>query len=398
VYFDLSSKLNQRNVDDLLGDERPSSHPSATSTVKTPGDPFAGQAVNILVMGTDSRKGDNAAVTGDAVEGDRSDTTFIAHVSADRSRIDAISIPRDTWITMPDCEDGQGGVIPQAGATRVGFNAAFSAGYEAGGEDTGVAAACAIRAVEAMSDIHIDAYVVVNFMGFVQVVDAIGGLDVNLLCAIDAPKAEGLKLPAGVSHIDGLQAVSLARARTGVGVGDGSDLSRINRQHALFNAIMNKVFAMNYVTDMPKLYGLISAGLSSITTDIGSLTQIAGLAYSMRHLTMASVYFATVPIADAGDKSHVVIIKDRAADYWQALQADQPLIDVVEGSDPATSSSAPTSAAPTDPTSESSAPVTGSAAPDTASSDSPTNPISTELPPPVTTDAPAEIQRPSDCA
>ncbi len=211
VWFSLSNRLDHQDVDGILGSDRPSVvQNSATATVRYPGDPFAGRPMNILVMGTDSREGANAGISHDNPGGARADTTFIAHVSADRTRVDAVSIPRDTYITIPDCVDQQGKKIKEAGWMRMGFNAAFSYGAISGGS-TATGAACTIRAVEAMSDVRIDAYVVVDFMGFVNVVDAVGGVDVTLACPIKSAKAGGLELPAGVNHVDGYQAVDLAR-------------------------------------------------------------------------------------------------------------------------------------------------------------------------------------------
>jgi len=346
AWLDLNSKFHNQQIGNILGSSRPPTQ-SASATVKYPGDPYAGRAVNILVMGTDSREGGNTAVSGDDPGGMRSDTTFIAHVSADRTRVDIVSIPRDTWITIPDCTTQSGKVISEAGWMHMGFNAAFAYGADAGG-DVATGAACAIRAVEAMSNVRIDAYVVVDFMGFVNVVDAVGGVDVTLLCPIKSRDAGNLNLPAGVIHLDGATAVQVARARTGTGVGDGSDLQRITRQHALFNAIMAKVFAMNYVTDFPKLYNLVAAVIDSVTTDLGTnLAEIAGFAYSLKNLSMSNVTFMTIPIGDAGNGANVVLLPSQDKPVWEALAADQP----IPGSAPEQAAEQP-SQTPTDDTAQ----------------------------------------------
>jgi len=351
AWFDLNGRLNHQDVGSILGTDRPSTFtPTVPPSVKYPGDPFAGSPMNILVMGTDSREGANAAVSADDPGGMRSDTTFIAHVSADRTRIDVVSIPRDLFITIPKCTDQNGKVIPEAGQKNELFNAAFSYGSRAGGGSFAIGAACTIRAVEEMSDLRIDAYVVIDFMGFVDVVNAVGGLDVTLLCRINSPKAGGLDLPAGVNHIDGYTAVNLARARYGTGLGDQSDLQRINRQHMLFDALIDKVYAMNYVTDFPKLYNLVASVLGSLTTDIGdNLASIAGFGFSLRNLNTSNITFITIPIAGAGDGSHVVLRKSEAEPVWEALRTDQYLPGhepVTPGADEGTP---PSEAAPSDP-------------------------------------------------
>ena len=324
VWLDLGGRFNNETVKDIMGTSRPPSAGSTTN-VKYPGDPYAGRAVNILVLGTDSRDGANAGVAGNNVGGARSDTTLIVHVSADRTRIDVISIPRDTWITIPNCLDMDGDVIPEAGWAHMGFNAAFAYGVYSGGS-LATGAACAMRAVEQMSNLRMDAYVIVDFSGFVEVVDAVGGVDIQLLCPINAPKAHGLKLPKGVVHINGQTAVNLARARTGQGLGDGSDLHRIHRQQALFSAIISKVYDMNYVKDFPKLYKLVAAVIASVTTDIGeNLAQIAGFAYSLKDLSTSKLTFEMIPVMSAGNGVNVQIAQWAAEPYWAALRADKPM-------------------------------------------------------------------------
>ena len=377
AWFDLNGRLDNQDVDHMLSTDRPSTFtPTTAPSVKYPGDPFAGSPVNILVMGTDSREGGNSGVSGDDPGGMRSDTTFIAHVSADRSRIDVVSIPRDTLITIPQCTDDDGNLIDAAGWGNMGFNAAFGFGVADGGS-IAAGAACAIRAVEEMSDVRIDAYVVVDFMGFIEVVDSVGGLDVTLLCPIYSREAGGLDLPEGQVHLDGIEAVNLARARTGDGLGGGSDLERINRQHLLFNALVDKVYAMNYVTDFPKLYSLVGAVIGSLTTNLGSnLADIAGFAFSLKNLNTSNINFDTVPVSDAGDRVHVVLRTVAAEPIWEALRTDtylpgfEPAAPVVEGENPVVE----TSDNPVDPQN----PKTGAEAP----------------PPPPS--APV-VQSPSDC-
>jgi len=382
AYFDLNRRLNNQDVGSMVGTDRPSTFtPTTAPSVKYPGDPFAGMPVNILVMGTDSREGSNASVSGDDPGGMRSDTTFIAHVSADRTRIDAVSIPRDMYITIPQCVDQDGTVIDEAGWSNMGFNAAFSYGSMAG-NSFAAGAACTIRAVEQISDVRIDAYVVVDFMGFVDVVDDIGGLDVTLLCPIYSREAGGLDLPEGEVHIDGREAINLARARMGEGLGGGSDLERIERQHLLFNAIVDKIYAMNYVTDFPKLYSLVASVIGSITTDIGdNLADIAGFAFSLRNFNTANINFITVPVSDAENHSNVVLRKSAAEPIWEALRTDSYL----PGFEPV--------AAPDDAASGQTEPETSEAPDD----EEPQNPdTGEEAPPPAQPTAPV-VQRPSDC-
>ena len=378
AWFDLNGRFNNQDVEPMVGTDRPSTFtPTTAPSVTYPGDPFAGSPVNILVMGVDSREGSNTAVSGDDPGGIRPDTTFIAHVSADRTRIDSVSIPRDMYITIPQCVDEDGDLIAAAGWTDQNFNAAFGLAWDESGDSIPAGVACAIRAVEEMSDVRLDAYVVVDFMGFVDVVDDIGGLDVTLLCPIHAPEAEGLDLPEGQIHIDGFQAVELARARIGDGLGGGSDLERIERQHLLFDAVINKIYAMNYVTDFPKLYGLVADVIDSITTDIGdNLADVAGFAFSFRNFDTNNINFVTVPVTDAGNHSNVILDNSDAEDIWEALRTDSYL----PGYEPTEASVEDTQADSSEP--EASSDQLNQPTDEQTSASEPTAPV---------------VQRPSDC-
>src|SRR5699024_9463447 len=173
VYQDFSSRLLARSSDisELLGTSRPE------ATLK-PTDSWEGQALNILVVGSDSRGDENADIGGD-FEGMRSDTAMIVHVAADRSRVDVVSIPRDLIVAIPSCPlPGGGESAPRPLGTNefdgVRFNAAFATGGQ--GEDLSHAAACAILTVEEMTDVFIDDWAVIDMDGFATMVDAIGGV------------------------------------------------------------------------------------------------------------------------------------------------------------------------------------------------------------------------------
>jgi len=326
----LNSRLGKATTGDMLGSDRPTENASI-STVRSAGDPFAGRALNILVIGSDSRAGDNNDLTGgDSIDGQRSDTTFILHVSADRTRVEVLSIPRDTLITIPACVYNDNSRVPGSGATRQKFNSAFSYGSSGSKGTLASGVACTIKTVETMSKVRIDGFVVVDFAGFAKIVDTIGGVDIYLPCKVKSPKADNLNLPKGVNHLDGATATSYARARTGVGLGDGSDLMRIQRQQALFMAVAKKVLAMNYLTNLGTLYGFVGSVADSVTTDLGNITGIAGFGFSLRNFDLANLNFATVPVGDAGDGANVVLLPTKDKPYWQALIDDTPLPSAAE--------------------------------------------------------------------
>ena len=342
AYAQLNGRLGHVNTTPMLGDDRPTNSASE-SNVRSPGDPFAGQAVNILVLGSDSRAGANSEQADDGVDGERSDTTFIAHVSADRTRIDVVSIPRDTLITIPDCTYPDGSRVPESGDRNQKFNSAFAYGSMGAKATVASGVACTIKAVEAMSNVRIDGFVLVDFAGFTNIVNTIGGVDIFLPCAIVAPKADNLNLPEGVNHLDGTTATSYARARTGQGLGDGSDLMRIQRQQALFEAIATKVLGMNYMTDIKTLYNFVGSVADSVTTDLGSITRIAGFAYSLRDMSGKSLTFTTIPVGGAPDGINVLLQPSRDQPYWDALIFDTPLKEALPQSSTPTPTPTPTS-------------------------------------------------------
>ena len=326
LYILINNRMTNINIGGMLGSERPT-EVASTSEVKSPGDPYAGRAMNILVMGSDSREGANSQVSQDADPGgERADTTFIAHVSADRSRVDLVSIPRDTLVVIPTCYFENGKRVPYTGGSGTQkFNAAFAWGKRTADGTIGSGVACAIKTVEKATNVHIDGFVYVDFMGFAKIVDAVGGVDLFLPCAVKSHLADNLNLPAGVNHMNGLTATNYARARHGTGLGDQSDLSRIKRQQALMLALATKVLGMNLITDLGSLYNFVGSVADAITTDLGSVAGLAGFAYSLRHLPPGALTFTMTPVGGAGDGSSVIFIQSKVKPIFEALRNDKPI-------------------------------------------------------------------------
>ncbi|MDR2722236.1 MAG: LCP family protein, partial [Cellulomonadaceae bacterium] len=218
--YTLSGNIESTNVDDALAHvERPTPPPA---------DPNAGTPLNIVLLGIDSRDGDNINfASAENTAGARSDTTMVMHISADRDRVELISIPRDSTVSMPGCPLKDDKMSSPMSSTK--FNSAFAVGYDYGGSVT-AGATCTLTTIESLTDVRMDGFITIDFAGFQRMVDALGGVDICIPEAIDAPDAGLLKLDAGEQHLDGTQALQFARARKGKGLGDGSDLGRIGRQ------------------------------------------------------------------------------------------------------------------------------------------------------------------------
>ncbi|WP_159619880.1 LCP family protein [Ruania rhizosphaerae] len=321
AYQSLQGGVERHDIDDILGTDRPSTDSGdGDSETQNPDDALDGQAINILVMGTDSREGeDNQAVGGGNVQGMRSDTTLLIHVSADRSRVDVVSIPRDLLVTIPSCP------LPDGGSTYEQYDAMFNAAFAMGGRTVGVEyrAACTWRTVEAMSDIAIDDFVVVDMAGFRDMVDAIGGVDMCFEQDMYSEQAN-LDITAGCHTLDGETALAVARARKGVGLGDGSDIGRIDRQQELLTNMVEQVLDRNMMTDAGELFQFLRAATSSLTTSdqIGDLTTMAGLAYSLRGIQRDEVNFATMPFDWAGDRVRPNYLSE---ELWASIRADEPM-------------------------------------------------------------------------
>jgi len=317
AFTHLQGNIKSADVNSLLGNDRPKSAVSAN-----PNDPNAGRPLNILLMGSDVRDGQNAAIGG-AVAGMRSDTTIVLHLSADRKRVDAVSIPRDAMVDIPACDRSDG---TTSKAQKDQFNSAFSIGSQSG--KVSDAAACAIRTVEKNTGVRLDDYVVIDFAGFTRMVDALGGIPICIPNDIDSPKADHLKLTAGQQTLNGATALSFARARTGKGLGDGSDTNRIGRQQQLLAATVRAVKSKNLLTDVPQLLQFLNAATSSITAspNLASIPSLTGLAFSLRGTASGNITFMTIPFAPAPTDPNRVVMTAAAAPIWANIAADQPIV------------------------------------------------------------------------
>ncbi|PZR55523.1 LytR family transcriptional regulator [Xylanimonas oleitrophica] len=318
AYLDFKDDIDVSDVDALLGTDR------ATPS-RDPDDPFSGRALNILVMGTDYRGEGNDALAGDGDEF-HSDTTLLVHVAGDRSRMEIVSIPRDSLVDIPACP------LPGGGQSSPRRNAMFNSAFAIGGgpsKDVTGAAACTIRTVETLTGVPITDHVVVKMNGVIGVVDAIGGVPMCLPEPVKGNNHVDLDLPAGEVRLDGYQSINFLRARKGRGMGLelGSDLARIQRQQSFVDAMVREILAQNVITDSPRLYRLVQAVLKSISTNPGLAdpAALAGLAWSVRGIDPADIVFTSLPVVNAPrDPNRVVWVERETDKIWERIAADQP--------------------------------------------------------------------------
>ncbi len=283
-----------------------------------------GEAINILLMGSDSRDGENGDIGGNVAQGMRNDTTIIMHIASDRSRVDLVSIPRDAQVEIPSCKYFDGTTIK---ATSGDFNVAFSNGGRHG--DPAEAAACTINTVQKMTGLTIDHWAVIDFSGFEDMINALGGVPMCIPEKIVSKKAR-LNLEPGPQVLSGRQALGLARMRTAeVGDVSGSDLQRIARQHELLRQVSRVILSKNLLTDAGELTQFLKAAATAMTmdTDLASTKYLLGLGFSLRNVNPASINFYTVPWKYTEDFNNVIIL-DEARTMWGELAADEPLATV----------------------------------------------------------------------
>ena len=307
------------DVTDLVNSPDPTEVPTATEPT-TEADPNAGKALTILIIGSDAREA--GGVVDDGEEGVLADTHIVMHIAADRSRVEMVSIPRDILVDLPECTTTSGKVIP---ASSGQYNDAFARGWNSGG-DLASAVACDINLLQSSTGITPDGFILVNMNGFVDVVNAIGGVDICIPEAINAPKAN-LVLPAGQQRLYGVQALGYARARTGEGVGDGSDTGRIERQQHLIAAVVDELLSRNILTDAGQLFNVASAGLESLTTseNLASIPGLVGLARSMQSVGSDNVTFLTSPWEPYKPNPNRLVWTDDVQLVWDAILNDTPI-------------------------------------------------------------------------
>lgn len=303
------------DVTALLGDERP-------AVPVAPIDASKGLPINILVMGSDTRAGANEAIGG-ANEGMRSDTTIIMHVSADRTRIEFISIPRDSWVKVSDCTLFDGTVVK--GRTTK-FNTAFANG--ARNNDPSEAAACALTTLEDLTGIFIDEYAVVDFVGFANMVDALGGVPMCVPGRIVGWDS-ALDVYPGPQIFNGATAIEWARtrkARVGKQFYDGTDVKRMQAQQVLMAHMVEAALAKNLLWDAGQIRDFIIAGAESLTVspNLGNAEFVIGLAFSLRHIDPSGIVFTTIPFKWTPDGNNLAWTPDSYA-MLDAIRADQAI-------------------------------------------------------------------------
>ncbi|MEU7797880.1 LCP family protein [Micromonospora arborensis] len=255
-------------------------------------------AMNIMMLGSDSRDPDNES-------GSRTDTIIVAHLPKDRSSAQLISIPRDTWVNVPKSATGRGGKDAK-------INASFAWG--------GVP--LMVQTVEKFTGVRIDHVTIVDFGGFKEIVDALGGIEIDVEKGFTSNYAlsSNRTFNKGRQKMDGATALDYARERHAFADGD---FARIRHQQQVIKAILDKAASGGTLANPAKLNSFVKATADSVAVD--KSLNLLDLASEMRDLRSGNLTFLTCPTKGTdtiGNESVVLPDKPKAAKVFEAVRND----------------------------------------------------------------------------
>lgn len=302
TYRMLNDNIHTINVDKQLGADRPEE-----VDVEGPKEPM-----NILVMGSDTRDGEGNAIDQHTGGGyGLSDTTILMHLSADREFAYGVSLPRDAMVQRPTCFKEDGTEIPGGFAM---WNAAFSLGGPA----------CTIRQFEQLSGIRVDHFVVVDFNGFRDMVNAIDGVEICLPEDVNDPVGN-IYLKAGTRKVKGQEALDYVRVRHNIS--SNGDIGRMKRQQEFIAAMANKVMSMGVLGRPDRLLKFLTAATKSLTLDhkLNSPLKIADIGSQFSGIGLDNIKFITVPWDFYEPDPNRLVWAEDANALWKKVKFDKPL-------------------------------------------------------------------------
>jgi LCP family protein required for cell wall assembly len=257
-------------------------------------------ATNILMLGSDSRNPDTT-------QGSRTDTIMLLHVQADHKRAYVISIPRDTYVYIPKSQ-----TRPGFGDTKDKINSAFAWGGPS----------LMVQTVEGFTGVRIDHVALVDFAGFKDVTDALGGVDMPIdqtITSIHPPHRTFVK--SASHHFTGAEALDYVRQRYQFADGD---LTRARHQQQFLRAIMDKAASSGTLSNPFKLNAFLQSVTKAIKVD--KTFSLTGTAWQLHGLRSANLKFMTSPISGFGminGESVVLSDKTKATALFDAVSKDK---------------------------------------------------------------------------
>lgn len=267
---------------------------------------------NLLVLGSQTRNGQSkqgGPGFGYDPGTDLSDNLILVHLDATHTHATIVSIPRDTMVYEPACKARLGhGTVPAQ------QQAIIDGAMNLGGPP------CAVATVEHLSGIRVTHFVRFDFNSFRTMVRIVGGVEVCLRQAVHDPYS-GLNLSAGRHLISGNKALEFVRTRHGVG--DGSDLGRIELQQEFMSSLIQKITSQGVLGNPIKLLQIADAATQALTVDpgLGSVGKLLSLGNSLRNLHTSHVTFITMPtILDPADINRLLPQQPQDDILWQMLK------------------------------------------------------------------------------
>jgi LCP family protein required for cell wall assembly len=281
----------------------------------------AGQTpLNILLIGSDARDSEENRKLGGARETFGStplaDVQMLVHLSADRTNMSVVSMPRDTLVHIPKCTDPDDGKVYPASQGRVMTNQSLGHGGPG----------CTVATWEHLTGIHIDHFVMVDFAGVVSMADAIGGVpvcvDANIHSRDGAGHGSGLKLRKGTHPVKGEQALQWLRTR--YGFEDGSDLARAKAQHMYMNSMVRELRENATLSSPNKLRRLAEKATEALTVDPGldTVKKLYDLSTELRKVEPKRITMTTMPNRYVGAR---VEPTEDAGKLFRLVREDIPL-------------------------------------------------------------------------
>jgi LCP family protein required for cell wall assembly len=320
--------------DDLnIGDEKDRAAESkANAAGQTP--------LNILLIGSDARDSEENQKLGGAKDtfntAPRADVQMLLHLSADRSNMSVVSMPRDTLVDIPKCTDPDTGKVYGALTSTITNDSLGRGGP-----------GCTVATWEKLTDIHIDHFMMIDFAGVVSMADAIGGVpvcvDANIYSKSSDGHGSGLKLKEGTTYVKGVQALQWLRTR--YGFEDNTDIARAKAQHQYMNAMVRQLRENATLGNPGKLRRLAETATSALTVDdgLGSVAKLYDLSKELKKVPTKRITMTTMPWQYSSSSSGRVVPKPGDADKLFRLVRDDIALD---GKDKKKSADTPASADP----------------------------------------------------
>ncbi|MFZ2175507.1 MAG: LCP family protein [Rhodococcus sp. (in: high G+C Gram-positive bacteria)] len=306
-----------------------------------------------LIVGTDTRAGASGEVgagTVEDAEGARADTVMLVNIPADRSRVVAVSFPRDLDVERPVCRgwDNDTGTY-----TEETYPAAdgdkLNATYALGGPK------CLVKVIQKLSGLKIGHFVGMDFAGFESMVNEIGGVEVCTTQPLEDYILGTVLAQAGTQTLDGKTALNYVRARHVEAEGNG-DYGRINRQQRFLSALLRGALSGQVLLNPGKLNGFINAFTRETFVENIDTKSLVTLGRSLQNVDAGAVTFLTVPTAGTTDWGNEIPRTDDIEAIFRAIIDDAPLpgekrAEPVAGSTPPPAPEAPRSLPAVDPSS-----------------------------------------------